>query len=456
MKYPLLAMTMTLAPALLLAACSSPLSQSPAPTRPDQPAVEETAITEKAPPTQETPQQAVNLTEDALKNVTYSGIYDQPVTLADGSYQGEPYVEGGAARPTIQYIEGATLFGDLDGDGAEDAVVFLLERGGGSGAFTWVAAQLNRNGEPVDAGSVWIEDRIGVKSATVREGQVLLEVIAGGPGDASCCGTHKMHKVYALQGGRLVENLGASQEMQRISAADLDGTGWRLVELDYARRALEEVETTLSFQGGGISGSGGCNRYNADFSLGGDNPFVLRIGPIASTRMACPDPAGSQEGEYLSALENVSQWNYFYGRLALYYQNEAGEIGRLLFVPHTVPETARVDTLTGQTWQWISFTNPVENFDIEAPENYTLTFHTDGSLSIKADCNLANANYTDDAGSLQVQVGPSTLALCPAESRSEQYLQYLGFAARYFFRDGRLYIDLFADGGTMEFTPGDG
>jgi D-alanyl-D-alanine carboxypeptidase len=46
-----------------------------------------------------------------------------------------------------------------------------------------------------------------------------------------------------------------------------------------------------------------------------------------------------------------------------------------------------------------------------------------------------------------------TLAACPPESRSEDFVKYLGAAARYFFQDGNLFIDLLVDGGTMEFSP---
>ena len=113
------------------------------------------------------------------------------------------------------------------------------------------------------------------------------------------------------------------------------------------------------------------------------------------------------------------------------------------------------DSLTGQTWQWVSFTSPVEQFDVDIPASYTLTFNEDGTVNIVANCNNAAGSYTDDKGALTIEIGPMTMAACPPDSRSDQFVQYLGFAARYFFQAGRLYIDLFADGGTMAFAPGD-
>lgn len=150
---------------------------------------------------------------EMLRNATYSGIYDAPITLTDGRYEGEPFVAGGASRPVVEYVDGAELFADLDGDGVEDAVVFLVERGGGTAAFTYVAAQLNRAGEPVDAGAVLVEDRTQVLSAVVEEGQLKLEFTTLGASDASCCPSHKAQRTYAVQDGGLAIVADHSQEL---------------------------------------------------------------------------------------------------------------------------------------------------------------------------------------------------------------------------------------------------
>jgi hypothetical protein len=46
-----------------------------------------------------------------------------------------------------------------------------------------------------------------------------------------------------------------------------------------------------------------------------------------------------------------------------------------------------------------------------------------------------------------------TRAMCTKDSRSDQFVKYLGFVRIYFFKDGHVFFDLFADGGTMEFIP---
>ena len=324
---------------LLLGACVALPAATPEPTpmaratAAASAAVEATAM----PVAEAAPVEAGAIPVEALRNATYSGIYDEPITLTDGSYEGKPAGEGDASRPMVHYADNAELTGDLDGDGVADAVVFLVERGGGSGAFTYVAAQLNRAGQPLDAGAVWIEDRIQVKSAAIAEGQVTLEIITHGPGDPACCSTHQARKTYALQEGKLVETTPQGADLVKVSAADLDGTGWTLLELKDGQPALADAAVSISFEDGKISGSGGCNSYTGSFSLDEINPFIMTTGPVAATRQACSDPVGAQETAYFTALEKVSQWAYMFGQLALYYQDDSGEPGRLLFAAQPAP-----------------------------------------------------------------------------------------------------------------------
>ncbi len=108
--------------------------------------------------------------------------------------------------------------------------------------------------------------------------------------------------------------------------------------------------------------------------------------------------------------------------------------------------------LVGATWQWLGTTTPVEQIDIAEPTRYTITFNADGTAAIKADCNNVLANYTFDGSAISITPGPSTLAACPPDSQDQLFISQLSSAAIAFFQEGDLYIDLFADGGTMRFA----
>jgi pimeloyl-ACP methyl ester carboxylesterase/heat shock protein HslJ len=120
--------------------------------------------------------------------------------------------------------------------------------------------------------------------------------------------------------------------------------------------------------------------------------------------------------------------------------------------PTSAPDEALV-MLQANPWQWVGFTNPVEQYSIDNPQNYVLNFNEDGTVNIVADCNNASGSYTTDGSSISIQVGPMTMAACPPESHSDDFIKYLGFAAIYFYQDGNLYIDLMADGGTLALSP---
>ena len=135
--------------------------------------------------------------------------------------------------------------------------------------------------------------------------------------------------------------------------------------------------------------------------------------------------------------------------------------------PTSEPETEEVEApaesvtvdmamLTGTTWAWTAFTDPTQQFDVDIPLNYTLTFQDDGTVNIQADCNNALGSYSVDGSSITIEVGPMTMAACPPGSLSDDFVKYLGFAAIYFFEEGDLFIDLMADGGTMRFSPNAG
>jgi heat shock protein HslJ len=54
--------------------------------------------------------------------------------------------------------------------------------------------------------------------------------------------------------------------------------------------------------GGGVGGYAGCNRFNGSYTQKND---AVRIGPLATTRMACQQGAMEREKQFLAMLSNV-------------------------------------------------------------------------------------------------------------------------------------------------------
>jgi heat shock protein HslJ len=103
---------------------------------------------------------------------------------------------------------------------------------------------------------------------------------------------------------------------------------------------------------------------------------------------------------------------------------------------------------------WIEF---LENNDTttapDMPGNYTLEFLPDGGLNVQADCNSANGTYTVNGNQLDMEILTTTLAACPPESLSDEFLQLLNDAVAYIRQADFLYIDIMFDTGTMKFFP---
>ena len=99
--------------------------------------------------------------------------------------------------------------------------------------------------------------------------------------------------------------------------------------------------------------------------------------------------------------------------------------------PAPVPPTATPsNTITDIVWQWTSVTTKPtgETTTVADPQNYTITFRDDGTLSGKADCNNFTGTYSQEGG-FTITLGTSTMAACPEGSLDQQYLELLSAVA---------------------------
>ena len=93
-----------------------------------------------------------------------------------------------------------TAFGDMNGDGAPDAVVLLAVNGGGSGTFHELAILLNRGGKPVYAATKrGLGDRNIVNSLAIVKSVAIIEMLVQGPADAMALPTKKVKWKFRLK-----------------------------------------------------------------------------------------------------------------------------------------------------------------------------------------------------------------------------------------------------------------
>jgi heat shock protein HslJ len=130
----------------------------------------------------------------------------------------------------------------------------------------------------------------------------------------------------------------------------------------------------------------------------------------------------------------------------------------VLFAPAAVTMAQSSDTtpsVVDVQWQWTvtnGATDDDRSINVDDPSRYTLMFLSDGTFQIRADCNLAAGGYSLDGTTINLSVGPMTLAQCPPESLADRYLASLGGVTSIVF-DGNNLLMSMDDGGQMVFAP---
>jgi heat shock protein HslJ len=136
---------------------------------------------------------------------------------------------------------------------------------------------------------------------------------------------------YILQSDQLIlsdkdGNVVLTFTAQKASA--LSDSTWQAISYNNGNQAVVSIingtEITAIFgSDGNLSGSAGCNNYNAAYTLVGNS---ITIGPAASTRKFCGEPAGlmEQETAYLKALEMAKTYEVSGSQLTL--KGETGNI----------------------------------------------------------------------------------------------------------------------------------
>jgi heat shock protein HslJ len=248
-----------------------------------------------------------------VANATYAGILQEQLTLEDGRWEGQPFIDGGAARPTVALAEHFLLEGDLDADGRPEAVALLWESSGGSGTRSYLAAMGRDDGRVVNLDTALIGDRVQLKSGSIAGGRITLELVEAGPADAACCPTQRTRSVWSLTGTGLER---VAREVEgTLSLVDLAGPRWRLVELGTDEALTADLVITLAFEDGRAVGSGGCNRYFA--TVHSEAPGSLAFSATGTTMMACPEPVMEVESRYLATLSAASRYGFLAGRLVI-------------------------------------------------------------------------------------------------------------------------------------------
>jgi len=202
--------------------------------------------------------------------------------------------------------------------------------------------------------------------------------------------------------------------------AGLEGAAWQLKELPGApSAALAKLSrpVTLRFESGRLAGFAGCNNFSGGYTLDGDQ---LKVGPVASTQMACPEPGSSIETAFHKALSGTLRYAMDGDHLTA--TTESGDT--LRFRREPPPQ------LSGVNWKVTSFNNNRQAVvGVSGESSLTLSFK-DGLVSGSAGCNNFHGKYATEGSKLQLGPLATTRRACdePLMTQEREFLAALASA----------------------------
>lgn len=136
-----------------------------------------------------------------FRNFTYPDACVGEAHVVDGQFSEE--IEGSPFR--WWFSVAGVVYGDLTGDGEEEAVVLTLCNGGGSGVYSSGTVYTMREGKPVPIVDLPVGDRAdgGIEGVEIQNGLLVLTRNDGN--GAMCCPEFTVTLTYRVVGNQLVE-----------------------------------------------------------------------------------------------------------------------------------------------------------------------------------------------------------------------------------------------------------
>ena len=132
------------------------------------------------------------LTVEQLKNAEY-----RFGKLTDGVHEKQGIGLGSPVRTELLHVE----FGDLNGDGIDDAIVLLLRD---YRFVSFLAAVVNEQGRPRHVGSIGFATLETVQSMLIQDGRIVVQLLIRAPNEAlAAIPSHEVIRTFRLEGDTL-------------------------------------------------------------------------------------------------------------------------------------------------------------------------------------------------------------------------------------------------------------
>ena len=118
-------------------------------------------------------------------------------------------------------------------------------------------------------------------------------------------------------------------------------------------------------------------------------------------------------------------------------------------------KSGSTSALSGTSWQLVKFQGPDERtFSPDDKSKYTITFGSNGRVTIRVDCNRGSSTWKATAkGELQFGSWSRTTTKCGAGSLHDQIVTEGAAVRNFVIKDGHLFLSGMAAGGYYELEP---
>jgi heat shock protein HslJ len=130
------------------------------------------------------------------------------------------------------------------------------------------------------------------------------------------------HRQGVETGEQIVLDISSIKEAQGVGGAPAKAASFSLVHSEWLLvdvggvGVIDNIQATLKFpEAHKVEGNGSCNHFFGTATVGGD---FIKLGPLGSTRMMCPDAEMNQETRYINALQAAERFEWSAPYLLIY------------------------------------------------------------------------------------------------------------------------------------------
>jgi hypothetical protein len=158
--------------------------------------------------------------EPSVRSVDWLNRTYGSVTVVDGEHEYALDEDGNQVAPDYQpkdpdgWVERGSfrvappVYGDVTGDGAEEAIIISTENSGGTGQFDGIEVYAMRGGQPVVIGGIPGGDRGdgGISDIAIEGNIVVVQRMASQEGDGACCPSKLQTERWTWNGSTFIED----------------------------------------------------------------------------------------------------------------------------------------------------------------------------------------------------------------------------------------------------------